>query len=88
MVEAIPGRAFEAIAHMRYENDPKQFEATMLQLLRQHAPPIYERVNLKEFGVTRPQDVLQGSITPTVRRGYAPLGNEIRHGIRGYAHAE
>jgi len=75
MVEAIPGRAFEAIAHMRYENDPKQFEATMLQLLRQHAPPIYERVNLKEFGVTRPQDVLQGSITPTVRRGYAPLGS-------------
>jgi Styrene monooxygenase A putative substrate binding domain len=75
MVEAIPGQAFEVIAHVRYENDPKKFEAAMLDLLREHAPPIYERVNLKEFGVTRPLDVLQGAITPTVRRGYAPLGN-------------
>jgi Styrene monooxygenase A putative substrate binding domain len=75
MVEAIPGQAFEVIAYMRYENDPKKFEAAMLDLLREHAPPIYERVNLKEFGVTRPLDVLQGAITPTVRRGYAPLGN-------------
>jgi hypothetical protein len=75
MVEAIPGQAFEVIAHLRYENDPKKFEAAMLDLLREHAPPIYDRVNLKEFGVTRPLDVLQGAITPTVRRGYAPLGN-------------
>jgi 2-polyprenyl-6-methoxyphenol hydroxylase-like FAD-dependent oxidoreductase len=75
MVEAIPGQAFEVIAHLRYENDPKKFEAVMLDLLREHAPPIYERVNLKEFGVTRPLDVLQGAITPTVRRGHAPLGN-------------
>jgi hypothetical protein len=75
MVEAIPGQAFEVIAHVRYENDPKKFEAAMLDLLREHAPPIYERVNLKEFGVTRPLEVLQGAITPTVRRGYAPLGN-------------
>jgi hypothetical protein len=75
LIEGIPGQAFEVIMHLRYENDPKKFEATILELLRQHAPPIYERVNLKEFGVTRTLDVLQGAITPTVRRGYTPLGN-------------
>lgn len=26
--------------------------------------------------MTRPLDVLQGAITPTVRRGYTPLGND------------
>lgn len=75
LFEGIPGQAFEAFMHMRYEDDPKQFDATALDLLRQHAPPIYERVHPKGFGVLRPLDVLQGAITPTVRHGYTPLGN-------------
>ena len=75
LIEAIPGQAFDRISHMRYDNDPTQFESTVLDLLREYAPIIYERVNLKEFGVTRPLDVLQGAITPTVRRGYVSLGN-------------
>jgi Styrene monooxygenase A putative substrate binding domain len=75
LIEGIPGQAFEVVMHMRYENNPKQFETTVLDLLREHAPPIYERVNLTEFGVTRPLDVVQGAITPTVRRGYTTLGN-------------
>lgn len=75
LFEGIPGQAFEPLMDMRYENDPQKFEATLLDLLRQHAPPIYERVKPKEFGVLRPLDVLQGAITPTVRCGYTPLGN-------------
>jgi hypothetical protein len=75
LVEAIPGGPLEVITQMGYEKSPKQFEATLLELLRRHAPPIYERVNRKEFGVTRPLDVLQGAITPTIRRGYIGLGN-------------
>src|SRR5262245_59082568 len=75
LFEGIPGQAFDVIMRMRYEDDPKKFEATALDLLREHAPPIYERVNPREFGVLRPLDVLQGAITPTVRRGYAPLGD-------------
>jgi len=74
LIEAIPGRAFDSISTMRYDEDPKKFESTVLELLHEHAPPIYESVNLKEFEVTRPLDVLQGAITPTVRRGYVPLG--------------
>jgi hypothetical protein len=75
LFEGIPGQAFDVIMRMRYEDDPKKFEATVIDLLREHAPPIYERVNPREFGVLRPLDLLQGAITPTVRRGYAPLGN-------------
>jgi 2-polyprenyl-6-methoxyphenol hydroxylase-like FAD-dependent oxidoreductase len=75
LFEGIPGRAFEVLMRMRYEDDPKKFEATVLELLRKHAPPIYERVKLKEFGVLRPLDVLQGAVTPTVRHGYTPLAD-------------
>jgi hypothetical protein len=75
LFEGIPGQAFEVLMQMRYEDDPGKFEATALDLLRKHAPPIYERVNLKEFGVLRPLDVLQGAVTPTVRSGYTALGN-------------
>jgi 2-polyprenyl-6-methoxyphenol hydroxylase-like FAD-dependent oxidoreductase len=75
LFEGIPGRAFDVLTRMRYEDDPKKFEATVLDLLRKHAPPIYERVNPKDFGVLGPLDVLQGAITPTVRRGYTPLAD-------------
>jgi Styrene monooxygenase A putative substrate binding domain len=75
LFEGIPGQAFDVLMHMRYEDDPEKFDATVLDLLRKHASPIYERVDPKEFGVLRPLDVLQGAITPTVRNGYASLGN-------------
>jgi 2-polyprenyl-6-methoxyphenol hydroxylase-like FAD-dependent oxidoreductase len=75
LIEGIPGQAFDGVMHKRYEDNPKAFEAMVLDLLREHAPPIYTRVNLQEFGVTRAQDVLQGAITPIGRRGYAPLAN-------------
>ena len=51
---AFRGRRSMRLRYMRYEDDPKKFEATVLDLLRQHAPPIYERVNPKEFGVHDP----------------------------------
>ena len=75
LFEGIPGQAFAPLMQMRYDDDPQRFDATMLDLIRRHAPPIYERVDPKEFGVLRPLDVLQGAITPTVRRGYVPLGH-------------
>ena len=75
LIEAVPGQALDVISKVRYADDPKKFEATVLALVREHAPLIYERIDLREFAVNRPQDVIQGAITPTVRRGYAPLGN-------------
>lgn len=75
LIEGIPGQAFMPLMQMRYDDDPQRFNAEMLDLIRQHAPPIYARVNPQEFGVLRPLDVLQGAITPTVRRGYVRLDN-------------
>ncbi|MCC6178858.1 MAG: monooxygenase [Chloroflexi bacterium] len=74
-VEAIPGGALEPITAQRYDDDPAAFEALLLDLLREHAPRVYERIDRAEFGLTAPLDLLQGAITPTVRRGYAPLAN-------------
>ena len=73
LFEAIPGGAFEVMTRMRYEDDPRHFEMTALALLREHAPSIATRIDVRSFGLTRPLDLLQGAITPTVRQGYARL---------------
>lgn len=75
LFEGIPGRAFDVLTRTRYEDDPKKFVETALDLLRQHAPPIYERVDPQKFDVLRSQDVLQGAVTPTVRHGYLKLAH-------------
>jgi 2-polyprenyl-6-methoxyphenol hydroxylase-like FAD-dependent oxidoreductase len=71
----VPGSDLERLMQVRYEEDPKGFESTVLKALRDHFPSARERINTAEFGVARPQDVLQGAITPTVRRAYAQLEN-------------
>ena len=73
--EGIPGGAFDAVAHMRYEDDPAAFNTALLDLLREYAPLLYERIDPAKFGLTRPLDLLQGGVTPGVRRGYVQLSN-------------
>lgn len=73
LVEAVPGGPLEVLRHLRYADDPAGFERTLLRLLAEHAPSIRERVDTGQFGLTRPADLLQGAITPTVRRGWARL---------------
>jgi hypothetical protein len=75
LVEAIPGSALERITDLRYDDDPAAFETALLDLLREHAPRVYERIDRAAFGLTGPLDLLQGAITPTVRRGYTRLAN-------------
>jgi hypothetical protein len=74
-IEAAPGGMFEACAKMRYEDDPAAFNAALLELLREHVPHMYERIDPEQFGLTRPLDLLQGGVTPGVRQGYARLAN-------------
>jgi hypothetical protein len=83
LFEAIPGRGLQPIVERRYDDDPRAFERLVLALLREYAPAIYERVDEREFGLTGPLDVLQGAITPTVRRGYAALehGGRATHAV-------
>jgi hypothetical protein len=75
LFEVIPGQGLQPIMDRRYDDDPQAFERLVLDLLREYAPVIFERVDEREFGLTGPLDVLQGAITPTVRRGYARLEN-------------
>jgi 2-polyprenyl-6-methoxyphenol hydroxylase-like FAD-dependent oxidoreductase len=74
-VEAIPGGPLEALARMRYQDDPRAFELAMLDVLERLAPSLAARIDPQAFQVTRGLDVMQGAITPTVRRGYTQLAN-------------
>jgi 2-polyprenyl-6-methoxyphenol hydroxylase-like FAD-dependent oxidoreductase len=85
-IEAIRGGAFSHLSEVKYASDPRRFEQSVLDILRDHAPTVYERINVEEFAVARPQDVGYIAITPAVRRGYARLGNG-RHAVAlGDAH--
>ena len=75
LFEAILGGAFEVVTRMDYATDPGQFEATVLDLLRTYAPPIAVQIDPAAFRLSRPLDLLQGAVTPTVRRGYVQLDN-------------
>lgn len=74
MFEAIPGQGFQALSELKYAQEPERFNQTALEVLRVHAPTLYARVDKQAFGLARPLDVLQGSVTPVVRRGYADVG--------------
>ena len=67
-IEAIPGSPLEALRHASYGADPAAFEAQIVEALRTFAPPVYDRIDLATFAICDPRDVLQGAITPTVRR--------------------
>jgi 2-polyprenyl-6-methoxyphenol hydroxylase-like FAD-dependent oxidoreductase len=74
--EIIPGGAFDALRHMRYEDDPRRFDATVSDLLKLYAPAIYARVDPHAFALARPLDLAHAAITPTTRRGYVRLAND------------
>jgi 2-polyprenyl-6-methoxyphenol hydroxylase-like FAD-dependent oxidoreductase len=71
--EAIPGGPLEPINRVRYDDDPAAFERLALDLLEQYAPTVYERIDRSEFEITGPLDMMQGAVTPTVRRPYCEV---------------
>jgi 2-polyprenyl-6-methoxyphenol hydroxylase-like FAD-dependent oxidoreductase len=73
VVEALPGGPLEQLASYDHAGDQAGFEKTLLSLVAEYAPDLRERISETEFGVRRPGDVIQGGITPTVRRGWATL---------------
>jgi hypothetical protein len=76
VIEAIPGGPLEPMSHLHYDEAPAEFERTLLELLAEHAPPLRERINAAEFGLARPIDLIQGGITPAVRKGWAQLSGD------------
>jgi len=73
MIEAIPGGPLEHLTRLSYVDDRAAFRRELLTILAEHAPGLRERVSERDFDVVRPTDLLQGGITPTVRRGWARL---------------
>jgi 2-polyprenyl-6-methoxyphenol hydroxylase-like FAD-dependent oxidoreductase len=73
-VEAVPGGPLDVLPRVGRENR-KGFEAAVLGLLHTYAPTIHERVDGAVFGLTGAQNLLQGQLTPVVRRSRAPLGD-------------
>jgi 2-polyprenyl-6-methoxyphenol hydroxylase-like FAD-dependent oxidoreductase len=71
--EIVPGGAFDVLRHMRYEDDPQRFDATVRDLLQLYAPAIFARIDPNTFTLARPLDLTHAAITPTTRRGYTRL---------------
>jgi 2-polyprenyl-6-methoxyphenol hydroxylase-like FAD-dependent oxidoreductase len=69
-IEAIPGGPLEAAARAPYADDPARSARTLLDAIREHAPHLFARIDPDAFALTRPLDLLQGAITPTVRRAF------------------
>lgn len=74
LIFVVPGGPWEAVMGVRYEDNPKKFNETVLGIASQF-PHIRARIREKEFGLRSALDYLQGAITPTVRRAYAKLAN-------------
>jgi 2-polyprenyl-6-methoxyphenol hydroxylase-like FAD-dependent oxidoreductase len=75
LFENVPGGDTEVLADAKYDEHPAAFERLVLEKLRVHHPEVFERVNAARFGLTRPEDLLQGAVTPVLREDYAVLPN-------------
>ncbi|MEV0620852.1 styrene monooxygenase/indole monooxygenase family protein [Nonomuraea sp. NPDC050404] len=69
LVEAVPGGPLEPIYRTPWDELP----AALLPAFREHAPRLAELVEPAEFEMLGPDDLLQGAITPMVRRPVAQL---------------
>ncbi|TQN28294.1 2-polyprenyl-6-methoxyphenol hydroxylase-like FAD-dependent oxidoreductase [Haloactinospora alba] len=75
LFEGIPGGDLEQVSGMDQASDPTGFEKTVLEKLESHFPQVRERADAARFHLTRPEDLLQGGLTPVVREDYTRLPN-------------
>jgi 2-polyprenyl-6-methoxyphenol hydroxylase-like FAD-dependent oxidoreductase len=73
LFEAMPGGPLEQIARMPYGDDPRAFDALALDLIATYAPALHARIDGAAFAVTDARDMLQGALTPVVRRPYCEI---------------
>lgn len=76
LMENIPGGELEVMAQLRYEDNPRVFLDTLLAKLEKHHPTVFRRIDPQSFGLANGAlDLLQGGVTPTVRRSTVELGD-------------
>ncbi|GII62902.1 alanine-phosphoribitol ligase [Sphaerisporangium krabiense] len=73
LVEAIPGGPIEPATKLSYRENPGLFLHLLEKTLAEHAPRLAERIEPGAFDLLGPDDVLQGGVTPVVRRPFATL---------------
>lgn len=73
LIEGIPGGAFDALTSVRYADNPELFNQQALQLLQTYAPTL--TLDADNFGIFSADEVMQGAVKPTVRKGYKALDN-------------
>lgn len=73
LFENVPGGDTEILADAKYDEDPKAFTDLVLAKLQAHHPAVFERVEVASFGLTGPEDLVQGAIVPTIREDYTRL---------------
>ncbi len=82
------GGDLEVLAHTKYEDDPAAFRKVMLDALRTHYPMTFERTDVGDFDVANnPLDILQGGVTPAVRRSHMVLDDGTLAVSLGDVHA-
>jgi 2-polyprenyl-6-methoxyphenol hydroxylase-like FAD-dependent oxidoreductase len=75
LFENVPGGDTEVLADAKYDGDPAAFDRLVLEKVRVHHPEVFERIEVARFGLTRPEDLLQGAVTPVLREDYRVLPN-------------
>jgi 2-polyprenyl-6-methoxyphenol hydroxylase-like FAD-dependent oxidoreductase len=68
-IEAIPGGPLAHLAELPVD----ELNRAVLAAFTEYVPGLRERVDERDFGLARPNDLLRGAITPTVRTGWAAL---------------
>ena len=77
LFESVPGGAQEPLTDQRYADDPEAYRQLTLDMLKEHHPTVYDRVDHDEFRLQSDsdKDILQGAFTPVMREDYARLPN-------------
>jgi hypothetical protein len=72
LIEAVPGGPLAPITQASYDADPDAFEALTVRLMHDFCRASSSGSEA-EFHLTGPLDLLQGSVTPTVRQAWREL---------------
>lgn len=72
-VEAVVGGPWATRIDQPYYDRPDQCTRMLLDLLRETGSPMYDRIDVDRFELCGPLDLLQGRITPTVRRPWTRM---------------
>ena len=79
LFENVPGGDTEVLADAKYDEDPAAFERLMLAKVRVHHPQVFQRIDTARFGLTGPEDLLQGAVTPARQPGASDLRLDEPH---------